>query len=277
MVNTDTPADSRVLLHVHDGVAEVSLNRPEKMNALDLALFRGLISAGQELITRKDIRAVVLHGQGRAFCVGLDLNQFAKMSAGLGAASDIVVEEPSPIGGATALGQQSVRVWSQIGAPVIAAIHGYALGGGLQLALGADIRVVEPSTLLGVSEIEWGLVPDMAGTQLLPELVGRDMAKLLTFTGRRISGTEAVRVGLATVEHSDALGEARRLASEIAGRGQQAMQSAKRLLDSAGHLDLAAGLQAEQREIRQLLAARELAELAGKRLDELRSRSAGGQ
>ena len=139
-------------------------------------------------------------------------------------------------------GQQASYVWSEMPAPVIAAIHGHALGGGLQLALGADIRIVSPDATLSVLEVRWGLVPDMTGTQILPGLVGLDMAKELTFTGRMVSGDEAVRIGLATRVSDAPFEEARRLARQIAGNSPAAVQGAKRLLNLAGHVSLEDGL-----------------------------------
>ncbi len=272
-MGTPEPAD-RVVVTIDEGVAVVSLNRPEKLNALDTAMFRGLVDAGLQLRARSDVRAVVVKGQGRAFCVGLDLKRFERMNAG-NAASDKLVGGSTEIGGATALGQQSVRVWSEVRAPVIAAVHGYALGGGLQIALGADIRVVSPDARMAVMEVPWGLIPDMAGTQLLPELIGRDMAKLLTFTGREVSGSEAVRIGLATVLADDPVDEALRIAGQIAQYDQGAVARAKELLDLAGRTDLRTGLQAEQTAIRALLSSDDLIAATGRRLQELRARAAG--
>jgi enoyl-CoA hydratase/carnithine racemase len=138
---------------------------------------------------------------------------------------------------------------------VIAAVRGNALGGGLQIALGADVRIVAPDARLSVFEVAWGLIPDMTGTQLLPELVGRDVAKELTFTGRIVSGEEAVRIGLATRAELDPLTAALAMARQIAGHSPHAIRAAKRLLNLAGRCDLAAGFAAEQREIRALIGS----------------------
>src|SRR3954454_19130205 len=208
-------------------------------------MFEALVATGTSLVDRDDVGAVVLTGSGRAFCAGLDFGSFAAMAEN--GSGRVVVPRP-PLGAARALGQQAVHVWSLVPAPVIAAVHGFAFGGGLQLALGADIRIVAPDAQLSVMEVQWGLVPDMCGTQLLPELVGRDVAKELTLTGRRISGTEAARLGLATRESDDPLAEALVLASEIAGHSRDANRAAKRLLDMAGRVPFEQGLQAEQDE-----------------------------
>src|SRR5438477_10741030 len=132
-------------------------------------------------------------------------------------------------------------VWQELEVPVIAAVHGVALGGGLQIALGADIRIVTPDARLSVLEVKWGLVPDMTGTQLLPRLVGLDVAKELAFTGRMVSGEEAVRLGMATRVSESPLDDARALAREIAAKSPHAVVGAKRLLNLAGTVPLAEG------------------------------------
>jgi enoyl-CoA hydratase/carnithine racemase len=138
-------------------------------------------------------------------------------------------------------------------APVIAAVHGHALGGGIQLALGADIRIVAPDAKLSVLEIRWGLVPDMTGTQMLPRLVGLDVAKELVFTGRTLSGTEAVRLGLATRLSNQPRHDALELAGEIASKSPDAIRGAKALLNLAGLVSLEEGFKAEERTIRGLI------------------------
>lgn len=253
----------RVTLIVVEGVAQVRLNRPEKLNALDPGMFEALVAAGLELIDRQDVGAVVLSGAGRAFCAGLDFGQFAAMAESQG--PRVVASRPQ-LGAAGALGQQAVHVWSMVPAPVIAAVHGVALGGGLQIALGADIRIVAPDAQLSVMEVQWGLVPDMTGTQVLPELVGRDVAKELALTGRKISGTEAARLGLVTRTAEDPLEEALSLAREIAGHSRSATRHVKRLTDLAGRVGLAEGLQAEQDAIRELIGSAEQVAVVQRRL-----------
>lgn len=244
------PARQRVSCTIADGVARVRLNRPDKLNALDPAMFSALVETGLRLREEPRVRAVVLGGEGRSFCAGLDFESFRAMATG--DRLDRHAPHP-PIGPAKALGQQAVHVWRHLPVPVIAAVHGVAYGGGLQLALGADIRVVAPGSRLSVLEIKWGLVPDMTGTQLLPELVGRDVAKELTFTGRVVGGSEAVTLGLATKLADDPAEAARELAAEIAGKNPDAVRHAKHLLDVAGRVDLAAGFAAEQRALAALL------------------------
>jgi enoyl-CoA hydratase/carnithine racemase len=248
-----TPAQ-RVTVTITDGIADVRLNRPEKRNALDPAMFAGLVRAAEQLAAEPGVRAVVLSGEGPDFCAGLDFGSFQAMRDGerLSLQADVPPPGDSP---AQAAGQRSAYVWAELPVPVIAAVTGNALGGGLQIALGADIRIVTPDARLSVLEIKWGLIPDMTGSQLLPELVGRDVAKELTFTGRVVSGTEAVALGLATRTDPDPRSAAFELAKAIAARSPDAIRAAKRLLDQAGRVDLTTGFAAEQKEIRALIGS----------------------
>ena len=250
--------EQRVTVTITDAVADVRLNRPEKRNALDGAMFAGLVAAGERLKSEPGVRAVVLSGAGQDFCAGLDFGWFRAMRDGerLSALADL----PPGHGPAQAAGQRAAYVWAEIPVPVIAAVTGNALGGGLQIALGADIRIVAPDARMSVLEIRWGLVPDMTGTQLLPELVGRDVAKELTFTGRMVSGEEAVALGLATRVDPDPRQAALELARSIAGRSPDAIRAAKRLLDLAGRADLETGFAAEQKEIGTLIGSPNQAE-----------------
>lgn len=249
----------RVTVNVHDGVADVRLNRPDKLNALDIATFEALAEAGETVGADPSVRAVVLSGEGRAFCAGLDFANFAAMAGDSARdegsdrfrrlAHDITAREPGRI---TNLGQQAVHAWREMPQPVIAAVHGHALGGGLQIALGADIRIVAPAAKLSVLEIRWGLVPDMTGTAALIRLIGEDVAKELTFTGRMISGEEAARIGLATRTAADPHTAATELAREIAGHSPDAVRGAKRLLNRAADDDLAGQFLEESRTLGEL-------------------------
>lgn len=254
LTNMHDPSPDRVQCSVHDGIAHVVLNRPRKLNALDGAMLEALVETGKHLMDRTDVSVVVLSGAGRAFCAGLDLSQFTQMHESRGA--DVVVVGDR-LGAARALGQKAVHVWSMVPVPVVAAVHGVALGGGLQLALGADIRIVAPDAQLSVREIAWGLVPDMAGTQLLPQVVGDGMAKELTFTGRKFDGTASSEMKLATRLADDPVASALELAREIAAHSRAALCHAKRLLAMAGRVPLADGLDAEQDSIAQLIGSDE--------------------
>lgn len=245
--------EDRIRVAIDGGVADVRLDRPDKRNALDQAMFEALVVTGTELAADAALRAVVLSGEGPDFCAGLDFGSFQAMAGGerLSARAQL----PETTGPARATGQRAAFVWAELPVPVIAAIRGNALGGGLQVALGADIRIVAPDASMGLLEVPWGLVPDMTGTQLLPELVGRDVAKELIFTGRKVSGAEAVRLGLATRVSDDPLAEALEMARTIAGMSPHSVRGAKRLLDMAGRVGLAEGFAAEQEEIGALIGS----------------------
>jgi enoyl-CoA hydratase/carnithine racemase len=230
----------RVVMSVEGGVADVRLNRPDKLNALDPATFAALVETGESLKSQPSVRAVVLSGEGRAFCSGLDFSSFQSMAGDEGAGDGEAEEQgggrdvasiTATDGRLTHLGQQATWVWRELAVPVIAAITGPCLGGGLQIALGADLRFVAPDAKLSVLEIRWGLIPDMTGTWILPRLVGPDVAKELTWTGRMVSGEEAVRIGLATRLAEDPRAAALELAGELAARSPEAVRHGKRLID----------------------------------------------
>lgn len=222
---------SRVLTHIENGVAHVELNRPDKRNGLDFPMFEGIIEAGLALKTNTSVRAIVLSGKGKAFCAGLDFMAF--MAAGPEALAKL---DERPSDNPANVAQRVATVWGEIPVPVIAALHGSVFGGGLQIALGADIRIAAPDAQLSVMEIKWGLIPDMGITQTLPRLVRLDVAKELTFTGRVISGTEAAHYGLVTRTAEDPLAEALELARTIAGKSPHAIRSGKALLDRCVHM-----------------------------------------
>ena len=235
--------NNRIELIRHpDGVVELHMARADKMNALDAAMFDALLAAGEALCHDNAVRAVVLAGRGKAFCAGLDMQSFERMGQdgaadvlGAGSAGRDLLTRTHGIANAA---QQIALVWRQVPVPVIAAVQGVAFGGGLQVALGADVRVVAPDAKLSVMEIKWGLVPDMAGMVLMRQLARADVVRELTFTGRIFSGEEALGIGFATRLAADPLAEALRLAHDIATRSPQAIRAAKRLLNaSAGATD----------------------------------------
>lgn len=253
MPESPTNLRDRLSIDVDHGVADVRLNRPDKMNALDMEMFRALVEASDQLAKDSSIRAVVLSGAGRSFCAGLDFAAFAGMAedpSGTGRELGSVGE-----GRITHFAQQAVYGWTELPVPVIAAVHGHALGGGIQLALGADLRIVHPEATLSVLEIRWGLIPDMTGTQQLVDLVGVDVAKDLTFTGREVSGTEAKSIGLATRLSDRPLDDALTLAAGIASRSPDAIRAAKRLLSEAGHVDRVTAFERERIEIGRLIGS----------------------
>ncbi|HEY1282758.1 MAG TPA: crotonase/enoyl-CoA hydratase family protein [Acidimicrobiales bacterium] len=241
----------RVTCKVDGGVADVRLNRPDKINALDPAMFEALVETGDALKKDPSVRAVVLSGEGRGFCAGLDFGSFQQMadSSKRTGVADLTKRE----GGIANRGQQAAYVWFEMPAPVIAAVHGACLGGGFQIAMACDIRIVAPDVKMSVLEVRWGLSPDMTGTQLMPRVVGLDVAKELTFTGRMVEGDEAVRIGLATRVSDAPLDDALVLAHEIAGKSPQAVRGAKTLLNLAGTVSLEKGFKEEERTIRGLI------------------------
>jgi enoyl-CoA hydratase/carnithine racemase len=239
--------DDRVRVDLSEGIAEVRLVRADKHNGLDRRMFEALIEAGGGLASEPSLRAVVLSGEGPSFCAGLDFAAF--MREGMDLAVLMRREPGSPAN----FVQRAAWVWRELPVPVVAALQGHVYGGGLQLALAADIRYVTPDASLSVREIEWGLVPDMTGTQTLRHLVRLDVAKELTFTGRKVSGEEAVALGLATRVEADPLAAARRTAHEIARRSPDAIRAGKRLLDATFVGSTDAGLLLEEEIQRQVL------------------------
>jgi enoyl-CoA hydratase/carnithine racemase len=190
----------RVVISIADGIADVRLNRPEKRNALDREQFASIAEAGEQLKGAQGVRVVVLSGAGESFCAGLDFSIFGEMAGGQGTGAGRDRGNPGAIaeGAITHLGQQICWVWQELPVPVIAAVHGHALGGGLQLALGADIRIAHPETKLSVRELHWGITPDMTGTFILSRLIRTDLARELTYTARMFDAKEGHALGLVT-------------------------------------------------------------------------------
>ncbi|MCB1990538.1 MAG: crotonase/enoyl-CoA hydratase family protein [Geminicoccaceae bacterium] len=261
--NEEPTLEERVTIEVADGVADVRLNRPDKLNALDGAMFRAIAAAGDAVAADRSVRAVVLSGEGRGFCAGLDIASFM---GGGGTSEDPPVADDGPtegfglLGGRTEgrianLAQQVAYTWTSMPVPVIAAVHGVALGGGIQIALGADIRIVAPDAKMSVLEIRWGLLPDMTGVQSLVRLVGLDRAKELAFTGRFLSGTEAVELGVATRVADDPRAAAHELAAEIAGKNPMAIRGMKALFNDAGTRPLVDSFKEETRLMAELIGS----------------------
>ena len=248
--------DDRVRVTIADGVADVRLVRADKMNALDAAMFEALVATSGRLAGEKGLRAVVLSGEGRAFCAGLDMGRFAAMKDGGG--NGIPGGEKRDLSarthGLANFPQQAVWGWRQLPVPVIAAIQGVAFGGGFQLALGADMRFLAPDTRMSIMEIKWGLVPDMAGTPILASLVRDDILRELTYTGRIFSAQEAMAYGLATRICDDPLAAAFEVAREIAGKSPDAIRAAKRMLNNLA-ADPGPALLAESVEQQKLLGS----------------------
>lgn len=243
-------SEDRVTIRIEDGVADVRFNRADKMNALDDAQFEGILKAGERLKNEKGVRVVVLSGEGKAFCAGLDMGNFGKMADGSR-------KQGESSAGGTLNGrthgeanraQYAALVWREIPVPVIAAVHGVAFGGGFQVMLGSDIRYVAPDTKLSIMEIKWGLVPDMAGFELMRHLVREDILRELTYSGRIFSGEEAFQYGFATRVVANPQEEAFKLAREIASKNPDAIRADKRIFNLAAKGNSADILLAESDE-----------------------------
>ena len=222
-------AEARVRLEISDGVATATLARPEKHNALDVPMFEALGSTAEQLRDEGDARVVVLHGEGPSFCSGLD---FPSVAAQGEEAQQIMIGGSRDDHGAI-LAQRVALAWLYLPIPVIAALQGHVIGGGFQIALGADIRFAAPDTKMCVKEIAYGLIPDMGASITFPRLMRADVAKELTLTGRTVEADEALELGLVTRIAEDPLGAANELAAMIAERSPAAVRSAKDLLNRA--------------------------------------------
>lgn len=231
--------DDRVTLRIEDGIADVRLTRADKMNAIDPAMFAAIGATIDTLATRTDVRCVVLSGEGRGFCAGLDMASMARGGSGTGT-------ERNDQG--SILPQHVTWGWRQLPMPVIAAVHGVAFGGGFQIMSGACIRIAAPDTRFAIREVHWGLVPDMAGFPIWRGLVRDDVLRELVYTAREFDAAEALAHGFVTRLADDPLAEALALAKTIAGRSPHAIRGAKRLLNMAHDADPRAMLEAETAE-----------------------------
>lgn len=232
--------EDRVSITVTEGVADVRLVRADKMNALDPAMFAGLAAAIDRLKDMAEVRVAVLSGEGRAFCAGLDMASMA------GGGSGLKLNERSH--GASNLAQHVCTGWRDLPMPVIAAIHGVAMGGGFQLLSGADIRIAHPATRMAIRETYWGLVPDMGGFALWRSYAREDVLRELVYSSREFSGAEAKDYGLVTHLDADPYARAHAIAKEIAGRNPHAVKAAKRIFNAVPDGDAATILLAESDE-----------------------------
>jgi enoyl-CoA hydratase/carnithine racemase len=246
----------RVTIDITNGVADVRLVRTDKMNALDMAMFEALVAATERLSREKGLRAVVLSGEGRAFCAGLDMGRFAAMKddGGNGIPGGEKRDLTIRTHGQANFAQQAVWGWRQLPVPVIAAVHGIAYGGGFQLALGADMRYAAPDTKLSIMEVKWGLVPDMAGTPILATLMRDDLLRELTYTGRVFSAEEGLSYGLVTRVCDDPRAAALDTARDIAAKNPDAIRAAKRMLNNLS-VDPGPALMAESIEQQKLIGS----------------------
>lgn len=232
----------RIQVTKKDGVADVKLVRTDKMNALDDAMFEALLSTTEELSNDKSVRCVVLSGDGRAFCAGLDMGNFGKMAEGSGGTPSGRSKLEPRTHGIANRAQQAVWGWRALPVPVIAAVHGVALGGGFQVMLGADMRIIHPETKLSIMEIKWGLVPDMAGTAIMGSLCRDDRLRELTYTGRIFSGADAAEYGFATEVSETPYERAMELATQIAGKNPDAIRANKEIFNNLPDMTAAEAL-----------------------------------
>jgi enoyl-CoA hydratase/carnithine racemase len=231
----------RIITSIENHVATVTLNRADKRNAVDKAMFRAIIETANSLAKNPTVRAVVLTGNGDHFCAGIDISVF--QGEGIGEKSGASLE---PLQGSTGnFFQSATLVWRELPVPVLAALRGTVFGAGLQIAMGADMRYAGPDVCMSVMEIKWGLVPDMGITSTLPGVVPQDKARELAYTGRILSATEAFASGLVTEVTQDPLRRAHEIAGEIAAKSPDAIRAIKKLFNESWRGDPASGLRRE--------------------------------
>ena len=231
-----------VRLEVADGVGTIRLDRP-KMNALNVQVQEEIRAAATEATERDDVKAVVLYGGERVFAAGADIKEMADMSY-----TDMVKRS-----GAL---QSSFGAVARIPKPVVAAVTGYALGGGCELALCADVRFAADDAVLGQPEILLGIIPGAGGTQRLTRLVGPSKAKDIVFTGRFVKADEALAIGLVdrVVPADQVYAEAVAWAQQFAGAASFAVRAAKESIDRGVEVDLESGLEIERQQFAALFA-----------------------
>ncbi len=231
-----------VRLEVSDGVGTIRLDRP-KMNALNVQMQEEIRAAASEASERDDVRAVVVYGGERVFAAGADVKEMAEMSY-----ADMVKRS----GGL----QSSFSAVARIPKPVVAAVTGYALGGGCELALCADLRIAADDATLGQPEILLGIIPGAGGTQRLTRLVGPSRAKELIFSGRFVKAEEALAIGLVdkVVPAASVYEEAVAWASQFSGAAALALRAAKESIDRGLETDLETGLEIERQQFAALFA-----------------------
>ncbi len=247
IISTFTLMNNRITISIKDHVADVRFNRPEKMNALDMDMFDAIVEAAEKLTKDTSVRCVVLSGEGKAFCAGLDLANFTPDGE--------MLSQPlkTRTHGIANKWQAAAWVWHNLPVPVIAAVHGVCFGGGLQIMSGADIKFIAADTKLSIMEMKWGIIPDMAGTQLWRHNVRDDILRELTYTHRVFSGKESVEYGFATHLSDDPHTDAMQLAEEIASKSPSAVVKAKKVFNEAPYLSVADGLMLESVEQQEII------------------------
>ena len=226
-MTNESHSSQRIVVEKKEGIAKVFLNRPDKLNGLDMPMFEQLIATAKELRKDRSIRVVILAGRGPSFCAGLDLPTVMKKPTNI---LKLMLKWP---GRRMNMVQRSAYCWRDIPVPVISVLHGNCLGGGLQLALATDYRIATPDCSLSVMEMKWGLIPDMSAMVTLPQLTRLDIAQELTMTGRKFLGKEAQELGLISRLSDDPMAEAERLAAQVAQQSPDAVAASKHLLNKA--------------------------------------------
>lgn len=253
----------RITTTIDRHVVTVTLNRAEKRNAVDMAMFEAIIETAESLAADPGVRAVVLQGDGGHFCAGIDVSLF--QGAGIG---DKLSELLEPRPGSKANFFQSAAIaWRDLPVPVLAALRGTVFGAGLQIAMGADMRLAAPDVRMSIMEVKWGLIPDMGLTATLPGVVAADRARELAYTGRILSAAEAHSAGLLTEVVDDPLPRAQEIAWNIANKSPDAIRAMKRLFNESWNRDPASGLRREAELQAAVMAGRNQAEAASANIE----------
>lgn len=219
--------NDRVEVQIKDDIAYVYLNRPDKHNAIDMDMFITIRSTINKLKADRTIRAVIVSGRGEDFCTGLDIKAVMKSkTAPLKLLFKLLPWRAN-------LAQYVSTGWRGVSAPVIMVVHGRCWGGGLQIALGGDIRIAKPDSSIAIMEARWGLIPDMGGTIALKEVVRLDIAKELAMTGKVINGEQALHYGIVTHVDENPYDAATRLAKEICNFSPDAVSATKKLYNKS--------------------------------------------
>lgn len=228
----------RIRLEIAKHLATVTLDRADKRNAVDMQMFEDLLSAAAAIREDRSVRVVVMHGDGPDFCAGIDIAMFAGQGIDATGPDLMAKRDNTPAN----LVQQACLVWRELPVPVIAALNGTVFGAGLQIAMGADFRYASPDSRLSIMEVRWGLIPDMALTTTMRHVVATDKLRELAYTGRIVSGAEAVSLGLVTALDDDPVAHAMSVAGDIAGKSPDAIRAIKRLINESWDQDPAQAL-----------------------------------
>lgn len=241
---------ANVEVTISGGIARVELSRPHKLNGLTLPMLGELVAAAHHVRRNKAVRVVIISGQGRSFCTGLDFGEVMAAPAKI-----VPVFLPRPWRGTNTF-QEACWAWRRVPVPVLVAVHGHCYGGGLQLALAGDYRFTTPDAEWSVLEGKWGLIPDMSGVHSLKELVGIDVAKKLTMTAEMLSGERAAELGLASEAAPEPLEAAVALAEQLVQRSPDQLAAAKRLFNRSWNASARTTFRRERAEQMLLLGAK---------------------